>query len=78
LQLTIDWFQVDTGHASLGATIGQLQLRHRTGTTVVAVQRGERTVPSPTPDLQFELGDVAVLVGTPEGIQRAIGVMRAG
>jgi TrkA domain protein len=76
--LTIDWFRVEPGHASAGATIGDLQLRRRTGTTVVAIQRGERTVPSPTPEQRFDVDDVAVLVGTPEGIERAIGVLREG
>lgn len=76
--LTIDWFRVDQPHASSGLSIGELEVRRRTGVTVVAVQRGERTIPSPDPELRFETGDVAVLVGTPEGIERAIAVMRGG
>lgn len=76
--LTIDWYRVEEGHASAGSTIGALQVRRRSGTTVVAVQRGDHTLPSPTPELELELGDVAVLVGTPEGIARALDVLRAG
>jgi TrkA domain protein len=76
--LTIDWFRVQEGQASAGATIGELEVRTRSGATVVAIQRGERTLPSPTPETRLEREDIAVLVGTPEGIERAIALLRGG
>jgi TrkA domain protein len=37
---------------------------------VVAVIRGEQTIPSPPPDFSLHDGDTAVAVGTPDGVRR--------
>ena len=70
--LTIDWVPVRAGSASAGSTIGDTQLRQRTGATIVAVARGNETIASPGPDLELVGGDVAVVVGTSESIERAL------
>lgn len=74
--LTIDWLPVREGSACAGATIGDLEVRRRTGVTIVAVIRGADTLPSPDPDFRLRPGDTAVVIGTPEGIQRAFGLLR--
>ena len=66
--LAIEWVRVTEGSPSAGATIADGQLRTRTGASVVAVVRGDRTVPAPEPDFRFEVGDVVVAVGTPAGL----------
>lgn len=66
--LAIDWLTVGAGSRFAGATIAEGQFRTRTGASIVAVIRGETTVPSPGPDHRFEPGDVAVAVGTPGGL----------
>ena len=66
--LAIDWLAVPPGSRFVGATIGEGQFRSRTGSSIVAVVRGETTAPSPGPEYRFEAGDVAVSVGTPEGL----------
>ena len=52
----------------VGHTIADGQLRTRTGASVVAVVRGDTTVPAPGPDLAFEPRDVVVAVGTADGL----------
>jgi TrkA domain protein len=42
--LTIDWLAVNGGWAAAGSTIGDTELRRRTGVTVIAVVRGGQTV----------------------------------
>lgn len=74
--LTIDWVPIAAGAAAAGRTIGDTQLRRRTGVSIVAVVRGERTIPSPTPEERLEAGDTAVVVGTPQGIQQAFALLR--
>jgi TrkA domain protein len=67
--LSLEWVEVTTRSALVGRTIGDGELRTRTGASVVAVIRGETTEPAPGPDFVFEAGDVAVAVGTAEGLE---------
>ena len=66
--LAIEWIDLDTTSPLIGHTIADGQLRTRTGTSVVAVIRGDTTVPAPGPDLAFEPHDVVVAVGTDDGL----------
>ncbi|MGI9659658.1 MAG: cation:proton antiporter regulatory subunit [Gaiellaceae bacterium] len=74
--LAIDWLSLPANSASIGATLGSTAMRTRTGVSIVAVLRGEATFPSPEPDLVFEAQDVAVVVGTPEGILQADAILQ--
>lgn len=67
--LTLEWIDLPARSAMVGRTIGDGELRSRTGASVVAVIRGETTEPAPGPDFVFEAGDVAVAVGTPDGLE---------
>jgi TrkA domain protein len=66
--LAIDWITVSQGSRFVGSTIGEGEFRTRTGASIVAVLRGDTPLPSPGPDHRFEAGDVAVAVGTREGL----------
>jgi TrkA domain protein len=68
--LAIDWVTVAATSAAAGSTIGEGRYRAVTGASIVAVLHGDTTVPSPGPDQRLEAGDVAVAVGTPEGLAR--------
>ena len=74
--LTIDWLPVEADSAVAGRTIGDTQLRRRTGVTIVAVVREGRTIPSPPPTFGLQSGDTAVLVGRPEDIRQALTLLR--
>ena len=74
--LTIDWLPVRAASACAGTTIGDTELRQRTGVTIVAVVRGEKTIASPTPDFMLADGDTTVVVGTPEGIKQALTLLQ--
>lgn len=66
--LAIDWITIPDGSPFATATIADGAFRTRTGSSVVAVVRGGSTIAAPGPDHRFEAGDVAVAVGTPEGL----------
>jgi len=66
--LAIDWVTVPAGSPVVGATIAEGAFRTRTGASIVAVVRDATTLPAPGPDHRFEPGDVAVAVGTTEGL----------
>jgi CPA2 family monovalent cation:H+ antiporter-2 len=72
--------QVMKGSEAAGQTLAELDLRRRTGATVLSLVRDE--VPLPTPDgpTRLEAGDFVVLYGPHEAIDRALGLLepRAG
>jgi len=74
--LAIDWLPIEAGSPYAGRPLGDTELRTRTGVSIVALIRGEETIPSPTPDQAVETGDTAVVVGTPEGIGNALALLR--
>jgi TrkA domain protein len=66
--LSIEWVTVARTSPAGGRTIGEGRFRALTGASIVAVLRGDTTLPSPGPEQRLEAGDVAVAVGTPEGL----------
>ncbi len=61
--------------AAAGTTIADGRYRTETGTSIVAVIREQQTYPAPGPDFVLEVGDVAVAVGTPEGLTQLRAVL---
>lgn len=66
--LAIDWVTVPQASGFTGSTIGDGRFRTRTGISIVAVVRGDTTIPAPGPEVTLQAGDVAVVVGTTEGL----------
>lgn len=66
--LSIEWLTVEPTSSAAGTTIAEGQFRTRTGASVVAIVRGDTTIPAPGPEVRLEAGDVAVAVGTPNGL----------
>lgn len=67
--VAIDWVPIKPDAVHVGSTIGDARLRTRTGTSVVAVIRGDETIPAPGPETVLAAADVVVAVGTPEGLR---------
>jgi TrkA domain protein len=67
--LAIDWLPIRPGSPYAGQAIADTQARSRTGVSIVAILRGDRTIPAPTPDAGLEPGDTLVVVGTADGIK---------
>jgi TrkA domain protein len=75
--LAIDWIAVPTSSPFAESTIGEGRFRTRTGASIVAVVRDDTTVPAPGPEFAFRAGDVAVAVGTAEGLADLRRLLRA-
>ena len=69
--LAIDWLPISPHSPYAGKTIGDTELRTRTGVSVVALVRGDEQIPAPGPEQAVLVGDTAVVVGTVEGIDAA-------
>lgn len=75
---TTDVFRLGPDAFAAGRTIGELDLRRRTGTTIIAVVRGERSITSPMPDLCLETGDDLVLMGSHAALDGAFDLLERG
>jgi len=73
--LSIEWVTLPPEGGLTGQTIGDGAIRTRTGASVVAVLRGEASVPGPGPEFVLAAGDVALVVGSVEGVQAALRVL---
>ena len=55
---------IPEGTDKAGRSIGELRFWQRTGATIVAIRRGQRTLLSPGPYAQLQAGDIIVYVGS--------------
>ena len=62
----------------VGRSLGDAQIRSRTGASVVAVVRHGEVTPSPTPSFQFMSGDKVIVVGTDDGVLEVARLLTAG
>lgn len=66
--LDIDWLRVEAGAPWSGLSLADAAVRRTTGVSIVALVRNGTTLPSPAADEVLGPGDVAVAVGTAEGL----------
>ncbi len=68
LRITIHTFFVTA--ILVGKTIEELQIRAKTGVTVIAVCRHDRNIINPPPTFVFEEGDAALVIGESDQIKK--------
>jgi TrkA domain protein len=69
--LAIEWLTIESQSPLVGRSIGDGQIRTRSGASVVAVLRGGESHPGPGPDFVFQPGDVALVTGSFHGVAQA-------
>jgi K+:H+ antiporter len=69
--LDITWVRVPEGGPVAGHTLAEVDLRARTGASVVALYRDGSLVSSPTPDFKLAPGDRLGLIGDPVHVEAA-------
>jgi TrkA domain protein len=60
----IEWIEIPPESTLAGEQFGEAEIRRRTGTSVIAIQRESETIPNPTADFELAAGDVLVAIGT--------------
>jgi TrkA domain protein len=68
--LAIEWFKVEKGSPLAGKTIKDLEIRKKTGATVISIIRGDETITNPLPDEVIKEGDILVLIGSRDQIEK--------
>lgn len=71
-------YYIEDSHWSCGKTIGQLNLRARTGVLIIAVVRNGVPTTNPAVDLAVQASDVLVLVGAHAQLDAARSVLQTG
>jgi TrkA domain protein len=66
--LLIDWVALRDDSPGADRSIAELEIRRRTQMTVVAIMRGDETLPAPDPDAVLRAGDRLVVVGRQEDL----------
>lgn len=68
----VETFLVAEGSWIAGRTLGDIGLRGKTGVTVIAVVRNEKTFTGPGADFRLEVRDILVLVGDHQAMDKAL------
>lgn len=68
---TSDTFLITDSSVAAGKTIRELDLRNKTGVTLIAIVRGEQPFVNPSPDFRIEPSDSLVLVGNHASMDKA-------
>src|SRR5450432_1311084 len=71
-------FRVEAGTHAVGLTLEELELRGRTGATVLGLARAGVGSAGPEKNERLAVGDTLVLVGTREAVAAAMRLMRTG
>lgn len=69
---------VPAGSPLIGKSIGALKFWQATGTTIVAIRRGQNVILSPGPYAELYDGDTLILVGTPAAVKAASRLVSEG
>ena len=72
----LDMVEVEEGSTAVGESPTSLQLRRQTGAVVVAVVREGKAIYQRTPDFSFRPGDIVVMVGDRESLERTAKIFR--
>lgn len=76
--MTLEWVTVGDRWFIAGKNMDDVQLRPRTGVTLIAITRGDDTIPSPGPEEHIEPSDTLVLVGQSEALKDAEALLEHG
>jgi TrkA domain protein len=68
--IRIDWIKVEPGSFLDQKTILEAQIRSRTGTTIIAIQRGDKMIGSPDIHERILSGDTLMCIGTRDQTQK--------
>jgi CPA2 family monovalent cation:H+ antiporter-2 len=70
--MNIELFTIQEGSPAVGRSIEELKFRTKTGTTILAVERGKHMHTSPGPEFTFQPGDTVFVTGTRENVNKSL------
>ena len=77
-EIEIDGFRISEGLHLAGKSIAELQVRKKTGVTIIAVRRSHEVFTNPEPDFRFRVGDIILFTGERKKYDEGIGLFQRG
>jgi CPA2 family monovalent cation:H+ antiporter-2 len=71
-EIEMDGYKTPDNSHLAGKSIAELQVRKKTGATIIAVRRGAEVFTNPSPDFRFKAGDIILFTGERESMNTAI------
>ncbi len=71
-EFVVDWVTLGEESPAVGRSLMDLQLRRRSGMSVIAIIRGKTTITGPAPSEVLQAGDRLVVVGRHEDVPRFV------
>ena len=68
LRISVHTFMI--GKKMAGHSLEDLQVRAKTGVTIIAVSRGDKNVINPPPNFVFQVGDALVAIGETDQLKK--------
>jgi CPA2 family monovalent cation:H+ antiporter-2 len=75
-EIEIDGYRIPEGSVLSEKTIKELQIRKKTGVTIIAVRRGKIVHTNPEPDFRFRSGDFLLFTGDRENMNTALEIFQ--
>lgn len=69
----LEWVDVAEGSTLIGQTLADADVRQQFGVSIIAIQRGPDTIPSPGGNTTVEAGDTLVVLGPRDGCRSFMG-----
>lgn len=71
-EIAIEGYKIPEGSFLIKKSIAELQVRKKTGVTVIAVRRGAEVFTNPSPDFVFKAGDIILFTGERKNMMGAL------
>ena len=71
-EISIDSFTISRKCSAENKSIAELDIRAKTGATIISVVRSKENFSNPAPDFKLREGDVVILMGTHEQVEKTI------
>jgi TrkA domain protein len=68
-QLVIEWYHIKEGSPLIGKTLGDSDIRHITGATVMSIVKNDEPIINPEPSVVIDLNDTLMVAGKREQIE---------
>jgi TrkA domain protein len=69
-KISVEWIRVPIKSSVSGKTIGELNLRKRIGVSIIAIVRGDKTMPNPSAGFKLNDDDLLIVLGSAKGMDR--------